>query len=494
MSSANQPYHPSPDLRRLVDGALDNTLDRADMARLEQHLESDPRALQWYLEVSEIHALLPVATTNVEVPQSTDRRVLPMPSNTRWIPWVLAAAALLLVSLIIWQPWSASQGATPFATVTASIDARSANPNQSLAVNSELFRQKVEPVTGLVEISHASGVRVLLEGPASYTVMGPNSGKLEFGRLVATVPPGAKGFSVDTGQEIVVDHGTEFAIALPRGGQSEVGVFRGEVELTSLDGKQSLARLYSDHAVTRHPDTPSEVTSIPFERNKFIRTLPSREFTWDLKGVHPEEQHTFEFDVTGLIWETGEYRAIFKWMEGRDALDIEQVSLLWNGQLVAKDVHEGSTGILKNVRDNIYRLKLPNNPMPEGGRWTLTVTCRPWMFTGKPTSGLADSRGILLFESGLALSATEKDFVGRWEYPHNGRLYVREFRADGTARLTETKANQAPIVQDANWVSKDGVLIINFTVSKIVEHHILRDSDTLLFVDCPYRNARRIGK
>lgn len=475
----------------MVDGALANTLDRADLARLEQFLESDPRALQWYLEISEVDALLPLASATIaaQPKKVAAPHPSPMPTNIRWLPWLYAAAAAIVAALLIWQPWST----TPFATVTASIDARWATPEQSLAINANLYRQKVEPKTGLIEISHASGARVLLEGPASYTVTGPNTGKLDYGRMVATVPPGAKGFSVDTGQEIVVDHGTEFAIALPRGGAPEVGVYRGEVELTSLDGKQSLARLFSDHAVTRQPGSPSEVASIPFEREKFIRTLPSREFNWDLKGVHTEEQHTFEFDVTGLVWESGEYRAIFKWMEGRDALDIEQVSLLWNGKALASDTHQGSTGVLKNARDNVYRLKLPDGAIPENGRWTLTVTCRPWMYAGKTTADLADSRGILLFESGLALSATEKDFVGRWEYSHNGGMYVRDFNADGSATLTETRAKKQPVVQDARWACKDGVLVIDFTVSKITEHHILRDADTLLFVDCPYRNARRIG-
>ena len=447
--------------------------------------------MQWYLGMAEMEALLPLAAKRA-AEKFTPRQGMAAQARARWQPW-LAAAAVVVAGLLAWQ-WKTGDVATrgPFATVTASIGVRWSNPENGPALHAVLHRQKVEPLTGLVEITHSSGARVLIEGPASYTLVSANAGRLDFGRLVAVVPPGATGFNVDTGKEMVVDHGTEFAISLPRGGQPEVGVFRGEVELTSLDGKHSLARLFTDHAVTRQPGSETGVASIPFDRGKFIRTLPSREFKWKLSDVVPRELQTIEFDVTGLVWEAGDYRVIFKWMEGSAALDIEQVSLLQDGQPVATDTHPGMTGDLHHVKENIYRLKLPERAADiESVRWTPAVSCRPLASRTNPRP-LTDSSGILLFESGLALSAAGEDFAGRWEYSHDGRLYVREFKADGTATLT-TGGKQGTEFDGARWQCLDGVLRLSIPKEGIVEDHMLRDAGTLLFVNTPYRNARRIG-
>ena len=247
------------------------------------------------------------------------------------------------------------------------------------------------------------------------------------------------------------------------------------------------------NAVARQPGSETGVASIPFDREKFIRTLPSREFRWELKGVQPRELHTFEFDVTGLVWAAGDYRAIFKWMEGPDALDIEQVSLLRNGQPVATDAHPGVTGILRHVKENIYRLKLPESAAAaEGVRWTLAVSCRPFEILGAKTRSFADARGVLLFESGFALTAGAKEFTGRWEYSHNGKLWVREFKEDGTATLT-VDGQPWPRFAGSRWECRDGVLRLDLPIDGIVEKHMLLDGGTLLFVNTPYRNARRIG-
>jgi hypothetical protein len=483
-----EPFRPSPELRRLVDSAIAGDLDRTGMVQLEQYLESNPSAMQWYLEMAEIEALLPLAAEKAP-------GVNPIRSRSRWSWRSIAAmtgAAAAVVTLLIARPWASREtiSAGPIARITASISPRWSDGRRAPNLSAPLGQQTLALETGLVEITYANGAVVLIEGPARYTIDGANSGRLDFGRLVASIPPGAQGFTIETATEKIVDHGTEFAIDAPKGGRPEVGVFRGEIELTSLDGQRSIAKLFTDHAVTHEPSGQDAVTSIPFDRSKFIRTLPSREFKWEFKDVLSNEQHTFKFDVTGLIWGGGDYRVIFKWMDGRDALDIENVSLFRNDQRIAHDTHRGATGVLRHVKDNSYRLTLPEElPAVENARWTLEVTCRPWIPKSEQVR-FADSRGILLFESGLALSATESDFVGRWEYSHSGSLYVREFKSDGTATLTINGAPWAGF-DGSRWSCRDGVLHLDLA-SGVTENHTLRDSATLLFVNTPYRNARRL--
>ena len=284
---ASPPYHASPELRHLVDGALAGTLDRPALARLEQHLEADPGALEWYLAMAEMEALLPLAAKNVAA-QSVASPVIqsiPVPFLARWQPWLLAAAAVVVASLLAWQ-WQAdaARKTGPFATVTASIGVRWTEQGKGPALHAVLRHQKIEPATGLVEITHASGARVLIEGPASYTVLGPNAGKLDFGRLVAAVPPGAEGFNVDTGGEKVVDHGTEFAIARPRGGQPEVGVFRGEaapalptLKITRMSGSAGALSALVDDTWVRRGDVVAgyRVTALRTESIELVNLAES---------------------------------------------------------------------------------------------------------------------------------------------------------------------------------------------------------------------------
>ncbi|MCG8585189.1 MAG: FecR domain-containing protein, partial [Pirellulales bacterium] len=120
-------------------------------------------------------------------------------------------------------------------------------PGQRLAVES-----------GLVQIQYANGANVVIEGPAEFVVGGArddgdglqslgrqtgehfafippdpqNTGFLKHGKLVARVAnKRAQGFTIDTPSTRVVDLGTEFGVNVARGGDTQVAVVTGVVEL-----------------------------------------------------------------------------------------------------------------------------------------------------------------------------------------------------------------------------------------------------------------------
>ena len=59
-TESNQSPAPSRELRRLVDGLLNDCLCRTEFARLEELLETDPSARAYYLEIAGNEALIPV--------------------------------------------------------------------------------------------------------------------------------------------------------------------------------------------------------------------------------------------------------------------------------------------------------------------------------------------------------------------------------------------------------------------------------------------------
>jgi hypothetical protein len=82
---------------------------------------------------------------------------------------------------------------------------------------------------GLAEIEFDCGARVILQGPAGLRLVSGRSAQLLKGTLTVRVPPRARGFTVLTPHNKVVDLGTEFGLSVDDEGTATVRVFTGEV-------------------------------------------------------------------------------------------------------------------------------------------------------------------------------------------------------------------------------------------------------------------------
>lgn len=83
---------------------------------------------------------------------------------------------------------------------------------------------------GLAELTFIDGARVVLKAPARFEVSDRGRGFLHEGSLAATVPPPARGFTVQTPLAVVVDLGTEFGVSVTNDGVEETHVFAGLVK------------------------------------------------------------------------------------------------------------------------------------------------------------------------------------------------------------------------------------------------------------------------
>ena len=519
---------PSKELRRLVDGFLLNELTRGEFSRLEELLESDPAARAYYLEIAGNEALLPFVLRE-EGPSSQSSPLNRRPGKVRRlaVPVGFAAAAAIAVGLWLGQVSPPEPVSILPVSITGDFGVTWAQGLAEQEVGDALAGKTAAIEAGLLELQYQNGVTLLIEGPAHYHVTGPNSGWLDYGNLVADVPPGAEGFSVEYAGDRLVDHGTKFGVRVPRGGApAEVAVFRGEVEVFPGDGERS-AHLFSDHAVRRSDSEATGLESIPLDRTLYARELPSRELPWQMPQTPRGEKTSFEFDVSDLVRTAGEYRLVFKWMRGRQGIHVDNLELRLDGRLIAEDRRSGQTGPVRFTSDtednhsdqtdrwtmaafatgdgdpsgkaevvhftsgNIFTLRIPAESYGRG-RWTVHATAWSDIPTGDvPSPGeKSDSEGILLVEEGQANDATAEDFLGRWDYWHDGHLYARELFADGTAILRyDGKVHRRP-----TWGVENGVLEIHFPDVDLTEGHLLRDRETLIFVDRPFRNARKVSE
>jgi hypothetical protein len=107
-------------------------------------------------------------------------------------------------------------------------------------------------LSGLLEITYDTGVRVILQGPVTYEVESPDGGFLSLGKLTARVEKKAEGgrrkaeesnpqslipnplFVVRTPTATVTDLGTEFGVEVAESGETTSHVFRGSVRVQAV--------------------------------------------------------------------------------------------------------------------------------------------------------------------------------------------------------------------------------------------------------------------
>lgn len=141
------------------------------------------------------------------------------------------AAAITLALFVTFQPDHS------LAVVTNLIDAQWED-GSTLSEGAKIGRGQLNLSAGIARIDFKNGVRLTLEGPVEFELIGPSEMRLHSGNLTAHVPPEGIGFLVHTERAKIVDLGTTFGISVSKGGATDVAVFEGEVEVTSLKSSE----------------------------------------------------------------------------------------------------------------------------------------------------------------------------------------------------------------------------------------------------------------
>jgi hypothetical protein len=290
---------------RLLGGLCDGTLTADAYQRLDQLVQSEVEARRFYNNYMFMHAALysqhaavePAIPLNGQSPDSSSL-VDEMPSAHEeiappvWRRWLLTAAALVGVAAVSsWGTYmaigvakrstttlaAADVGSSPsVAKITASRNCLWALPTQGVGFGSELRAgQRLELAAGLVEITFADGVTVVLEGPATFDVRARGRSQLHNGRLAAMVPEEARGFEVGTSRLSVANFGTEFGLMTEPEGATEIHVFNGLVKAQLLDERGEQVRtveLASAQAARIQPVT-AMIAPIPARGEEFVRAL-----------------------------------------------------------------------------------------------------------------------------------------------------------------------------------------------------------------------------
>lgn len=256
---------------RLVDDLIENRLDAADAAALEQMLRSDPEVRAAYLELMVVHRDLvsleaPVRPFSREELRTIkavedcvgefEKTLMPPPladarpsSGRRGrgldrfkfgaMGLLLGTAASALVALTLRPPHAtepsptvaaANPAGNVIARVIRKIDCDWEAERWSAAPSSHIEAgQQINLTGGLLVLEYNSGVELTLNGPATFVATSDKSAQLLSGKLSARVPVKGRGFTVATHAGDFVDLGTEFGMIVTEEGAVETHVFKGEV-------------------------------------------------------------------------------------------------------------------------------------------------------------------------------------------------------------------------------------------------------------------------
>jgi len=239
------------DVTRLIDAYLDGHLDDASIGQLDRLIVEDETAAALFARRSIMHRLivdheLVERYRDTQAEADTPRRLTLYKSKRSAWRYVAAAGAIaagVVIAALLMPPASAptpapdqrrTAAAQPTGLMVASQDVTWMSP--PVQPGDPLAAATHRIASGSLEFQAHSGATVTVFAPASFQMIDPMRMKLVQGRVHATVPPIARGFTVEVGPWSVVDLGTVFGVQANSNGEAEVYVYDGTVRVDAPDG------------------------------------------------------------------------------------------------------------------------------------------------------------------------------------------------------------------------------------------------------------------
>ncbi len=354
----SSPDRSRDELRRLASALCDGEISCAEAQRLESLATQSPEAREYFLRYVQLHAELAwmleqVGPRAVPRPEQALPRARRRRTAARWTGIALAVAVVLLVGVIfalaiLLGPAPArhrSVEPTVAATVTRSVDAKWSGDTAPEGEGADLVAgQLLRLESGLAQISFHSGAKVILDGckrEVHFQVFSTSGGEIQLGRLAATVPPRASGFTIRTPSATITDLGTEIGVDVQGRGISEVHVFSGEVQVRpgGLSDASSPRDFSAGRAVSvaLAGGRAQQVQAVSLASGAFQRTLPPRGPVERLRGLvagDPRLLHHYPFEG-----QRREDRCADRW----SGLDLDEVRM--HGGAGGPDIYESAPGL-----------------------------------------------------------------------------------------------------------------------------------------------------
>ncbi|MEN6307485.1 MAG: FecR domain-containing protein [Anaerohalosphaeraceae bacterium] len=192
----------------------------------------------------------------------------------------MAAAAIVLIFLF--ARYAPQETGIKVAVLSDSINAKWADMDSAMEKGASVFtsRRRLLLREGMVELLYDNQARVTIESPAEFEILTGDQVNLNYGRLYASIPQSAIGFTVQTSSARIIDLGTEFGVKADSEGVTELHVIKGKTSLIAgqkyrrcLEVSEGVAKLITGEQ--------GLINDIPCRHDVFIRSINSdKNFVW----------------------------------------------------------------------------------------------------------------------------------------------------------------------------------------------------------------------
>ncbi len=225
------PFQPDPEFLELLSRFASGTLEEPDATRLQTLLSASADHRRFYRRYLQADTVLRESACSAVVLASPVQPPL-------YEPWYWKAAAGIATLACLASLWlgressvdTASQKPT-LAVLTQSVGVQWKNGGHLFQAGSTLSAGTLAFDQGLIQLEFLNGAVVVAEGPAELELLSSSRAICRRGKIRASVPPQAHGFTITAPDMDVVDLGTEFGLAVGSDGKSQIHVIDGEVRM-----------------------------------------------------------------------------------------------------------------------------------------------------------------------------------------------------------------------------------------------------------------------
>ncbi len=249
----------SSELTSLLSAVCENRATADDLARLAELLRDDPAARDEYLRYIDLHAALSdeaLPAVESDIIDYGPEAATPAQNNNRraYAKWLFAIVASLAVfagvALLVSRKPGEKIADLPAANfvllppvATMLLSDNCSWTGAELAEGQRLNPGRFDLESGTAVLRFDGGAELILSGPVAVDLQTPGSVLVHRGDVVVLATGGAEGFVVSTPTSRVVDLGTEFAVKVARGGETEVHVLDGEVSYRGINQADELSNI-----------------------------------------------------------------------------------------------------------------------------------------------------------------------------------------------------------------------------------------------------------
>ena len=254
-------------LHELLDGLVENNLSIQQKAELQSLLESSEDARKRYIRFMDMSASFKhyseeLVSDDFEIDVPEDNKPIRLFFFNRYSLFLAALAVAGFYLISSFQTSKVSLTSSDSSDFTSIQDPDSEPILDAVAVLTKLvgvewaknsgFRpdlgSTLEPCVldldkGLAQVEFLQGSSAILEAPIVFEISNPNEATLFKGKLRASVPRVARGYTVNLPHGQVIDLGTEFGLNVHSSGSAEIFVYQGKVLYSGLAGNdESISR------------------------------------------------------------------------------------------------------------------------------------------------------------------------------------------------------------------------------------------------------------